>query len=470
MTLKKVVVLHDLRRADRITNAHYLRAFLRYSPPMTLVYSNIFGDLNEDLLNADLVIVSYELVSLRNAPFWPNLVERMRLILNSAKKRILIPQDDYTSCCALDSFATEFNFDAIYSGIKEDIDLLYPQSIRAKIRFEHAFAGYAPDANDETFRALRTPLSARPIDLGQRIRWLPPQFGVLGSRKAEITEYLAACARLNSFNVDVSTSDSDVFVGGKWFSFLASSRFTTGRLGGASLADPLSKNADRVRRYLMRHQDKKVKDLTWLVKQKWSFGGNFSAISPRIFEAAALGTCQILERDNYFLNFEPWVHYVPLESDFSNIKEIMEVMNDLDKAQLIADNCFTRVIASGDFSYQTFITDFYKRELNLSSSSQSAQLVDSDLFLDPGREVSGELMDEVQKVVRRLVVCGRITKVLRFSDFERYWGQAKSEEFRTAENLEVGFDLTSKWLKSLEEKVLIPESLLFNWSGVSRNL
>ena len=470
MKLKKVVIMHAMRQADRITNAHYLRAFLRYSPPMKLIYSNIFGDLNDDLLNADLVIVSYELVSLRNAPFWSNLVERMRPILNSADKRILIPQDDYTSCCALDSFAVEFKFDAIYSGIREDIDLLYPQSIREKIRFEYAFAGYAPDANDETFRALRTSLSVRPIDLGQRIRWLPPQFGVLGSRKAEITEYLAACARLNSFNVDVLTADSDVFVGEKWFSFLASSRFTTGRLGGASLADPLSKNADRVRRYLMRHQDKKVKDLTWLVKQKWSFGGNFSAISPRIFEAAALGTCQILERDNYFTNFEPWVHYVPLESDFSNIKEIMEAMTDLDKAQLIADNCFARVIASEDFSYKTFITDFYKRELSLSSSGQSAQLVDSDLFLDPGREVSGELMDEVQKVVRKLVVRGKTTKTIRVVDFKRYWGQTKSEKFRKSENLEVGLNLTTKWLKSWEEKVLIPESLMFNWSGITRNL
>jgi len=470
MTLKKVVILHDMRRADRITNAHYLRAFIRYSPPGKLVYSSIFGHLNEESLNADLVIVSYELASLRNAPFWDKLVERMQPILDSAKKRILIPQDDYTSCFALDNFAVENNFDVIYTAVREDIDLLYPQSIREKIRFEYACTGYAPDANDETFRALRTPLSVRPIDLGQRIRWLPPQFGVLGSRKAEITEYLAACAGLNSFNVDVSFAESDVFVGEKWFSFLASSRFTTGRFGGASLADPLSKNADRVRRYMMRHPDKRVKDLSWLLKPRWSFEGNFSAISPRMFEAAALGTCQILERDKYFTNFEPWVHYVPLESDFSNIEEIMKVMKDIDKAQLIADNCFARIIASGDFSYKDFITGFYKRELNLPSNSQPAELIDCDLILDPGREIPSELMDEVQKVMRRLVVRGKTTKVLRFSDFERYWGQTKSEKFCVAENLEVGFDLTSKWLKSWEEKSLIPESLLFNWAGISRNL
>jgi len=83
----------------------------------------------------------------------------------------------------------------------------------------------------------------------------------------------------------------------------------------------------------------------------------FTAISPRLFEAAAAGTCQVLRPDDYIGVLEPWVHYLPLNHDFSNVQDVLLAMRDMERCQEVANNSQEQLIDSGKFSYQRLVDD-----------------------------------------------------------------------------------------------------------------
>jgi len=195
----RVVVLHDLRVNSRHTQVQYLQSFAKFNPGLDVVYANVFGCIDQTLSEADLVILFYDFLSLRNAPFWKAIVNRVSPVIVSAKRKVMIPQDDYTSCIELDRFTQEFKVDAVYSGIVDDLEVLYPNSTASGVRFEHAFAGYAPDANDTSFVTNSVPYEQRIVDLGQRIRHLPPQFIGFSSNVA-CCSYPRTTGRLSTNN------------------------------------------------------------------------------------------------------------------------------------------------------------------------------------------------------------------------------------------------------------------------------
>ena len=72
----------------------------------------------------------------------------------------------------------------------------------------------------------------------------------------------------------------------------------------------------------------------------------YSSISPRIFEAAALKTPQILFPGWYNELIEPGVHYFELKKDFSNFEEMVKVLKDDDFLSELAENAYRDLIAS----------------------------------------------------------------------------------------------------------------------------
>ena len=67
---------------------------------------------------------------------------------------------------------------------------------------------------------------------------------------------------------------------------------------------------------------------------------SYSSISPRIFEAAALKTPQILFPGWYNGLIQPGVHYLQLERDFSNFEGIISQLKDDDLLNEIAENAY----------------------------------------------------------------------------------------------------------------------------------
>jgi len=70
-------------------------------------------------------------------------------------------------------------------------------------------------------------------------------------------------------------------------------------------------------------------------------------MSPRVFEAAAVRSCQILFEGRYSGILEPMVHYIPLKKDFSNFEEVLRRYRDESIRRELTENAHRDLIASG---------------------------------------------------------------------------------------------------------------------------
>lgn len=78
-------------------------------------------------------------------------------------------------------------------------------------------------------------------------------------------------------------------------------------------------------------------------------------ISPRVFETIAMHTGLVLFEGNYSGVIHPGKHYIALKKDFSNVDEVLALVNDLDYLQKMTTRAYEDVILSGKYSYRTFI-------------------------------------------------------------------------------------------------------------------
>jgi len=186
---------------------------------------------------------------------------------------------------------------------------------------------------------------------------MPPHLGVYAQEKAHQTTEFSRHVREAGFIVDVITRVEDGIVGADWPKFLRKCEFTVGMKGGASIADLYGLLYARVeaRRQRRTHHHDTAESVSFLRRRDGRH--RFSAFSPRLFEAAAAGACQVLRPDYYLGVLEPWVHYLPLNSDFSNVQEVLLAMRELEQCQAIANNSYEQLIDSGKFSYRRLVDD-----------------------------------------------------------------------------------------------------------------
>lgn len=351
-TQPKVLVIHALRPTSRQTTIDHLLSFREHLPDADVQYLHFQQPLPKDIgeISPDLLIINYDYLNYRFSPLWPFIKNRHKDIAQRAGKVVAIAQDDFWANKLLDNWCMDWDVDRILTPIDNDRDVLYPRSIKTK-EFRTGLTGYVKSGPIPETRLLQD----RPIDLGQRVRDMPPHLGRLAQAKARQAVTMADAARTASFVVDVSTRVEDSFIGTTWFDFLASCKFTVGMKGGASLHDPYGLIHTKVQSYRARHPEVSFDDIETHCFKGKDMKYQFTAISPRLFESAMAGTCQILQREDYLGVLEPWRDYIPLEEDFSNMNEVLEAMKDLDRCQEIVGNAKAALIDSGFFDYSRLI-------------------------------------------------------------------------------------------------------------------
>ncbi len=349
----KVLVIHALRPTSRQTTIDHLLSFREHLPEADVQYLHFQQPLPKDIgeISPDLLIVNYDYLNYRFSPLWPFIKNRHKDIAQHAGKVVAIAQDDFWANKLLDNWCMNWDVDRILTPIDSDRDVLYPRSIKTK-EFRTGLTGYVKSGPIPETRLLRD----RPIDLGQRVRDMPPHLGRLAQAKARQAVTMANAARTAGFVVDVSTRVEDSFIGTAWFDFLASCKFTVGMKGGASLHDPYGLIHTKVQSYRARHPEASFDDIEEHCFKGKDMKYQFTAISPRLFESAMAGTCQILQREDYLGVLEPWRDYIPLEEDFSNMNEVIAAMRDMDQCQEIVENAKVALIDSGFFDYSRLVS------------------------------------------------------------------------------------------------------------------
>ncbi len=229
---------------------------------------------------------------------------------------------------------------------------LYPRT-GASTRMERSYTGFVDDRGAGAVARLPRPHAERPLDIVYRARNLPFHIGHHGQLKAGIADVVDPAARARGLRTDISTDFAATKYGDAWFDFLASGRCVIGTESGSSALDPRGEIRRFEAAWRAEHPDATFEEFAALQEPGWD-DHDFTAISPRLFEAAQTMTCQLLVEGAYDGILAPEQHYVPLRADLSNVDEVLERIADPAETEAVAERAWEDLILSGRYSYGAF--------------------------------------------------------------------------------------------------------------------
>ncbi|HWP27386.1 MAG TPA: glycosyltransferase [Xanthobacteraceae bacterium] len=169
-----------------------------------------------------------------------------------------------------------------------------------------------------------------------------------------IAEGVLRLAPQYGLRCDVAVEENDRLYGEAWISFLSSCKAVLGTEGGSSIWDYDGSAERAVDDYLAANPGASFDEVAHAVLNDHEGNLCYNAISPRVFEAAALRTPMIMFPGWYNGVVEPERHYIVLAKDFSNFSDVVERLRDDAYLQALADRTYTELVASGAYSKRAF--------------------------------------------------------------------------------------------------------------------
>jgi hypothetical protein len=269
-------------------------------------------------------------------------------VANSDAVKVAFPQDEYDCHQLLDDWMCDWKVDVVFSVIASGWDVLYPRyHLVGDIRL-----GYTGYIDETLLNWAPKALEDRPIDIGYRARKLPPYFGRLGENKWTIGRDVAARGRDARLRVDIELGDQGTLLGNAWLNFIGNSKFTLGANSGSSLLDPTGSIQRSVRSYLASHRDASFEEVEKNCFPALDGKYSFTAISPRVLEAALLGSAQILVDGEYSGIVKPGEHFIPIRRDASNFPEVLDAMADRPLVEGMIRRCREAVLSVDALRYK----------------------------------------------------------------------------------------------------------------------
>ena len=374
----------------RIATYDHLYCFERHLPQHRVFYLNVEHKNLPDYAKK----ISFDIIVFHDLFFcgrWggPELFNRLRdrikFLRDSPAIKIAVPQDEFISADLLCDFINSFAVKAVFSvSPASEWPKIYRLVDRQKVQFYTVLTGYLEQQTLRKIDALQAArLDDRDIDIGYRAggrNWRQASWlGRHGILKIEIGDRVDACARRTGIRTDISSRPGDVFMGDAWYKFLLRCKYTIGLEGGASILDWDGTIRTRTLDYVEKYPDSTLEDIE--AQCFPGLDGTFAlfALSPRHLEACATGTCQVLIEGDYNGVLEPWIHYLPLKRDFSNLAEIMLLVKQDTHRSEIVERAYQDIVQSGKYSYSAFAEGVLSETLRLSSGfTQDAEFVGID--------------------------------------------------------------------------------------------
>ncbi len=301
----------------------------------------------------DVVLLHYSVLCMRwEAPFerWRSSLDWIR---DSDAVRLAMPQDEYVCAHTLDEWLDSLRLDCVFSVLDQrHWSTLYPRT-SARTRMERSYTGFVDDRAAGAVQRLPRPHAERELDIVYRARNLPFHIGHHGQLKHRIAEIVEPAARAHGLRTDISTRIADTKYGDAWFDFLAGGRCVIGTESGSSALDPYGELRRFEAAWRAEHPGATFADFSALQPPGWDDHG-FTAISPRLFEAAQTKTAQLLVEGEYDGILEADRHYVPLREDMANLDEALDRIADPAETEAFAERAWEDLILSGAYSYGAF--------------------------------------------------------------------------------------------------------------------
>ncbi|MCH9756573.1 MAG: hypothetical protein K0U37_05215 [Gammaproteobacteria bacterium] len=263
--------------------------------------------------------------------------------------KFIFLQDEYQKVNQTEGWLYRLGFDVLFTLVRpECFDKAYPDKRLKELKKIHVLTGYVDDAM-QSIESL--PVASRELNVSYRSRRCDYRLGKLAQEKTQIaSEFVTRTAGM-PLKLDISIEESDRVYGDAWFDLLTQSKVVLGTESGASIWDVDGKIPKKINQFLRKNQGASFETVFNAILKPYEGNLWYSAISPRVFEAAAAKTAMVMFVGDYSGVCEPDVHYIALEKDFSNFNDVLLKIQDDDYLQAMADRTYADLIASGEYAY-----------------------------------------------------------------------------------------------------------------------
>jgi hypothetical protein len=270
-------------------------------------------------------------------------------------KKVLFIQDEYDNTNKTKSLIKSLGINVVFTCVPNaNIQRIYPKDEFPKTRFINNLTGYVSDELLEEFIAE----SHRDTLIAYRGRSLPLRYGKLGFEKKEIGAYIKDYCERNTINSDIEVDEKSRIYGDDWEIFMRSSKAMLGSESGSNVFDFDGTLQSKIDNYQNLNPRTSRKDVYDKIVKPLEIDNLMNQLSPRIFEMASSKTLMILFEGKYSNIIKPFDHYLPLKKDYSNLKDILKILDDDTKVKKIIDRAYSHLIKSGKYSYKEFIKKF----------------------------------------------------------------------------------------------------------------
>lgn len=349
-----ILVLHRLGNPELAPNflRHHVFSLKTNFPDHNYIYHDTVLSLPDYVRDTvfDAIILDVTFLCARWLPVavFTSIKNEYGFVKYSDAVKIAFPQDEYDCNELLDDWMCDWGVDVVFSVISSHWDVLYPQYHKIGC-IKLGYTGYI----DETLISMECkPFANRVIDIGYRARKLPPYFGRIGETKWTIGRDVELHGKRAGLTTDIVLGDQGTLHGGAWLDFINNCKFTLGTNSGSSLLDPRGDIQQRVRAYLKKYPAASFEEIEERFFKGLDGRYSFTAISPRVLEAALLLSCQILVEGEYSGIIQPWEHYIPIRADASNFTDVLHAMRDQGLVERLIKNCKEVVLDTEDLRYK----------------------------------------------------------------------------------------------------------------------
>ncbi len=311
-------------------------------------------------------------------PNFTNLKKNLKFLETSSAFKIALPQDEYYCPENLQEIFINWGINYIVTLFPEHISNLYPILFSKKeVIFKQGYTFYNSSLYLDLYRKyFNNDLSKRNHDLVYR-SYEPEFANTFAWHKSELGLRAESILRKlpNSINSDLGTN---IITGGKWWNFVSQSKAILGSNSGSNLILRNIEIADKTKKFLkINHRQPNIIELENMGVKKTDFG-NFSSISPRIMEAASLGTIQILVKGEYSNFMKPNIDYIPTDNFLSNLTECIEKLKDLDLLEQVRNSAWASLSNNSKLNFENIFLDVIER-VDQSKNLESSKNLDINL-------------------------------------------------------------------------------------------
>jgi len=316
-----------------------------------------FGSLTPGQIEDAQKYFDYVAVHYSVRPAMGNTNDSMCSFLrNTDAVKIFFLQDDYQKTGMTREWIAEHHFHLIVTVVPEQyMNIVYPQSMFPDTKIVSVLTGYIPLAFENGDAGERLPYEKRDFDCVYRGQGLPFELGDLCQEKRFLAVSAAKLFPKYGLEIDVDYRSSARKAGGDWFEFIESGRWSLASESGANIFDIDGSLQALVAEMVQKNPDIKYEAVRKHLPAEGNIGVYMNQVSPRIFETVCLRTGLAMFPGDYSGVLEPDEHYLVLEKDFSNVKEICKMMKDKSIYEKITNSAFDAIHSNSHNHYKHMV-------------------------------------------------------------------------------------------------------------------